>query len=264
MKHLSDEKLVVHYYNDDRGAARRKALDHLSGCQDCAARLAEFTHFLGAIPPLEPPERSEAYGNAVWNAIRGRLPEREKQRWHVATTARWAWGAAAAALIFAAFVLGRFSQPSPHIQTIATQTAPEKIKERVLLVALGNHLEKSQMVLIELANAPDDQGRVDISSEQERAQNLVDAGRLYRQTAHEVGDTSAAKVLDELERTLLDVVHSPSELSEADLKRIQQRIRSQELIFKVRIVGARVARERSPKENESSSPSQPTQPRKTT
>ena len=263
MKHLSDQMLVAHYYEDDRGRARRKAVDHLSECQDCAARLAEITRFLGAIPPLEAPERSEGYGNSVWNAIRARLPEREKQRWRVAATQRWAWGAAAAALIVAAFLLGRFSQPSPPRVAIATQTSPEKVKKRVLLVALGNHLEKSQMVLIELANEPDNEGRVDISSEQQRAQDLVDASRLYRQTAHEVGDTSAAKVLDQLERTLLDVVHSPSELSEADLKRIQRRIRSQELIFKVRVVSARVARERSAKQNESS-PSQQTQPRKTT
>ena len=60
--------------------------------------------------------------------------------------------------------------------------------ERVLLVAVGDYLERSQMVLIELSNA-NPKGSLDISAEQERAGDLVTETRLYRQTAARTGDT---------------------------------------------------------------------------
>src|SRR5438067_7691663 len=95
------------------------------------------------------------------------------------------------------------------------------------------------MGLIELANAPTTRGPVDISAEQRSAEDLVDASRLYRQTAAEAGDIATANVLDELERTLLDIAHGPSKLGEAELKQMQRRIEAQGLIFKVRVVGSR-------------------------
>ena len=60
--------------------------------------------------------------------------------------------------------------------------ADSQVRERVLLVAVGDHLERSQMVLIELANAGAHTG-VDISYEQKAAEDLLESNRLYRQTA---------------------------------------------------------------------------------
>jgi len=53
-------------------------------------------------------------------------------------------------------------------------------------------------------------------------------------------------LLDELERTLLDIAHSPSQLEGPELKRIQQRIEARGLIFKVRVVESKVRREQLP------------------
>jgi len=61
--------------------------------------------------------------------------------------------------------------------------------------------------------------------------------RLYRQTAMEQGDSGVANVLDELERVLLDVAHTPKQVSSGQLISIQQRIASDEILFKVRVVG---------------------------
>src|SRR5205085_8970160 len=112
----------------------------------------------------------------------------------------------------------------------------------------GHHLGRSQMVLVELANASSSGGPVDISAEQSRAEDLVDASRLYRQTAAKEGDLATANVLDELERTLLDIANGPSQLDGAALKRVQQRIEAQGLIFKVRVIGSKVKREQRPRQ----------------
>jgi hypothetical protein len=243
MKHLTDESLVAHYYEDDDARASRTADEHLSACEECRTRMTELEKLLGAIQPPETPERGNSYGENVWNRIRAHLPERQAPRWYVTSARRWAWAPALAALVIAAFLLGRSFQPTAEHQGVSTSSAPDKIKERLLIVALRDDLERSQMVLIELMNAPDTGEPVDISAQQHRAENLVDSTRLYRQTALDVGDDATARVLDQLERTFVDIARSPSELNEADLKCIQQRIESQGLIFKTRIIRSRLQRQ---------------------
>ncbi|HTK94091.1 MAG TPA: zf-HC2 domain-containing protein [Terriglobales bacterium] len=248
MEHLSEERLVAHHYGDESARERAQAEQHLAACPDCARQMAELASLLGAVQAPEEPARSESYGTEVWNRIRAHLPEQPERRSWFGWPQRWAVAGAVAVLVVAAFLVGRYVQSPTPGPNVAQQPAPEKVRERVLLVALGDHLEKSQMVLIEIANAPTT-GPLDISAEQQRAEDLVDASRLYRQAAQSNGDANTAKVLDELERTLLDIAHSPSQLDQGELKRIQQRIESQGLIFKVRVIGAKVKQEQRPQKD---------------
>ena len=65
---------------------------------------------------------------------------------------------------------------------------------------------------------------------------MLDENRLYRQTALQEGDTGIANVLDELERVLLDVAHSPQTVTPSQIKSIRQRIDDDGLLFKVRVL----------------------------
>ena len=96
------------------------------------------------------------------------------------------------------------------------------------------------MVLAELTNAPDRKGKLDISDEREMAADLLDDNRLYRQTARSTGDTAVAGVLDDLERVLLEIAHSPTEISSGQLDDLRQQVESRGLLFKVRVMGSRV------------------------
>jgi hypothetical protein len=107
------------------------------------------------------------------------------------------------------------------------------------LVAVGDHLQRSEMVLIELMNA-EGNGTVDISAEQGWAEELVAANRLYRQTASRSGEAGVASVLEELERMLLEIAHSPSEVSSSELEAFRQRIEARGILFKVRVIGSQV------------------------
>ena len=106
------------------------------------------------------------------------------------------------------------------------------------MVALGNHLDRSQIVLAELVNATP--RTIDLKDERDRARDLVDENRLIRQTALHDGDMADAAVLDELERTLLDIANGPADPSPADLEALQQRIEREGLLLKVRIVSSNV------------------------
>ena len=144
-------------------------------------------------------------------------------------------GAAAAALILA-FLVGRYSNPTNPGDEILDAS---KVRERVLVVAVGEHLGKSEMILMDLSNAqPAVSGKklINISTEQKRAEDLVEENRLYRQTALNGGDHAMASTLDELERVLLDVAHSPAEVTPAQFESIQKRIAEQGILLKVRVV----------------------------
>jgi hypothetical protein len=65
---------------------------------------------------------------------------------------------------------------------------------------------------------------------------LLQENRLYRQTALQEGDAGLASVLDELERVLLDVAHSPEQVTPAQLESIQKKIEARGILFKVRVV----------------------------
>jgi hypothetical protein len=66
--------------------------------------------------------------------------------------------------------------------------------------------------------------------------DLVAANRLYRQTAAGAGHAAIAGVLEDLERALIEVARSPSEVSRRDLTDMLQGIEAEGLLFKLRVV----------------------------
>ena len=236
MQHLSEEQLVLYHYGEIED--RPQVESHLAACSSCRASYQAIRDVLAAVEAAPVPEPREDYGASVWHKLRpalGRLAEARElhptrpRLWHWLFP-RWAMAGAMAALVVVAFLAGRFStRPTPPL--------PEKVRERILLVAVGDHLERSQMVLAELIHTPGD-GSVDISAEQQWAEDLLDSNRLFRQTADVAGEKALAGVLEDLERTLLEIAHSPSTLSSQKLEELRSRIESEGILFKVRVLGS--------------------------
>lgn len=238
MKHLSEEELVLHYY----GEGAEEADEHLQSCEACRASFESLARILRAMDQLDAPEPAEGYECRVWNQLVPELTKSPGHWWSAwLTPRRLAVAAAMAALLVAAFLAGRVSQQR---QQMAGLSGP--VRERIMLVAVGEHLERSQMILVELVNNSAT-GPVDISEEQQRARDLVDENRLYRQAALKSGDRGVSSVLDELERTLLEVAHSPSKVDSVEFARIRERIEAEGILFKIRVVGSNLReRERTP------------------
>jgi hypothetical protein len=231
MTHCSDDELVLHYYGEDAAPA-----PHLAACGECAARYRELEAVLQSVYSVEAPPRGEQYGLEVWTRIRHRLPEPQPRwkaiwsQWPMATLA-----SAAVLLIVAGFAAGRLwpdASPAP-IETQAEVVADDTAGRRVLLLTVADHLERSERMLTDIMNASDG---ADISTEQLWADDLLAASRLYRQDAIDTNELSVASVLDELERTLLEIVHRPATATAADLEQMRRRIDSAALLFKVRVL----------------------------
>ncbi|HKR29900.1 MAG TPA: hypothetical protein VJT08_05460 [Terriglobales bacterium] len=244
-RHLSERELVLHFYEPGRGDER-----HLAECPTCAVEFAQIRATLSAIDyPV--PERAADYEAQLWSTLKPRLDASESPKaswWNALLQPRkWAIAGALAVLVVAAFFAGRYlprhepSGPSPIVAVKASKTG----SDRVLMVAVGDHLDRTEMILVELANTPAE-GKVDISAERELAQSLVNENRLYRQTAQRDKDTEIANVLDQVERVLIDISHHPDSVSGKELEQLQQRIESQGVLFKVRVIESKVkARSRS-------------------
>lgn len=276
MRHPSEEQLIAFRFGDVDASEAAAVAEHVGTCEACGASLRAIDLALAASAQLPVPERSEGYGAEVWARLQPRLRRPSPWAWLAPrewlTTKRLAFAGGMAVLVLAAFVAGRFSQPVPSAPSSAvsrpsaaravqeeargpeqpetgaarelagarpTRVPEERLRRTVLLVAVGDHLERSQMALVELVNLSDGH-EVDIAPEQERARDLVVENRLIRQTAADTGNAALAAILDDLERVLVEVANGPSAMSKAEFDGVRQRIESQGIIFKVRALGEHV------------------------
>jgi hypothetical protein len=254
MKHATEEELFA--YRDGHAKNSEALVAHLNGCAECRAELERIEEVFAALDAMSVPDPGEDYGTRVWRQIAPRLPERRPRWWAWFFAPRQLAAAGALAAVIAAFLFGRLTgvnRPEPEV------TDAGRVRERVLVVAVGEHLGRSEMILVELANAqPAEKSRklINIAAEQKRAENLVEENRLYRQTALSGGDNAMASTLDELERVLLDVANSPAEVTPAQFESIQKRIAERGILLKVRVVrqelrSAEAGRKTDPAKNDS-------------
>jgi len=238
MNHISEEQLVCHYYGEPVAGAE----EHLAACGECREEFRRLQMVLNTVSSAGEPERGPDYGAEVWRrlALRGR-PGRGGWLRRLFAGPFWQRPAVLApmlaGMLVAAFFIGRHY---PARENAPALTASSNVRERVLLVAVGDHLDRSQTVLAELTHASPEGASFDISNEQKAAEDLLDANRLYRQTAQRTGDAAVASVLDDLERVLVEIANGPTEMTADHLTELQRRIHDQGLLFKVRVVGSQV------------------------
>lgn len=240
MKHASEKQLVLLHYGE---AADTGVEHHLSGCPECRARLESLARLLSSID-LPVPEKEPSYGADVWRRLAPRLeqpaarvirPSAGGSLWP-----RLAVVALAATVLVAVFLAGRFWQHAEQ----AADPISGGTRERVLQLAVGDHLERSRMMLLEVVNSsPEESGATPDPS---RAEELIATNRLYRQTASRSGDAGVTDVLEQLERVLLEIARSPAPLSAEEQELLRQRIEGQGLLFKVRVLSSRLREQERP------------------
>ena len=193
------------------------------------------------------PERAAGYAEEVWRQV---IPQIARESERERTTffrrlvnlqfPRWAIACGFGLLLFGAFLAGLLfpaRHATPKIAAVQSGTPiSDEARERILFREIGDHLERSQLALIELINAKTN-GVVDITEEQDLARQLIQVNRLYRRTALRMGENTVAVLLDDLERTLIEVANSPPQLTEAQVDEMHQRFDEEDLLFKVRVFG---------------------------
>ena len=247
MQHLTEEQLVLHHYHDGDSAADVE--QHLGACAECRAQSETLARVLSLVDSMPVPERGGHYGEEVWTRLRWKLGSERRRARH------WQIGFAAAAMLVIAFLggivwhqrtmqsvgagalAGAGAPGSGRAHTIAPVAADQAKPNQILLVVVGDHLDQSERMLLEVVNA-DAHRSLDMSEESKRAEDLVSSNRMYRLTAAQRGETRIASLLADLEPVLLELAHSGKSLTPGEVGALQKRIDDKGLLFKVRVMNA--------------------------
>ncbi len=236
MNHLTEEQLVALYFAED--ANRIVAETHLRICSRCEQVYEEICNTLAVRAP-EPPALMPGYGKRLWQSIEAPLQPYRATRRHYFTWPRLVLAGACLLALAVAIVGGSRWQRARPRSSEAT-TSPQA-KERVVLLILNDHLDRSERLLVEFNHSSMEAGDFDDSLQTEARQLLPD-NRLYREAVSANTDPIMSAALDHLERVLLEVSNSPDRLSSADVARIEHEMNTDSLLFQIRVLRARTSR----------------------
>ncbi|KAA6459824.1 hypothetical protein DYQ86_17120 [Acidobacteria bacterium AB60] len=251
MRHLREEELIEHYYatraagrGEDAGREKefRAAEGHLQACGACAEARAALAAEMGEMDGLPCAEADAAYGTSVWNRVASRLPRmaaEEPPRRRAAWGMMLGWAAASAVLVIGAFEVGRVWEHRQHAQTAVARPAPP-VERQIVVVVLGDHLDRTERLLVELKHAQGEDPDV-VKPMRDEARSLLAANRVFREDADKSGDKALIQALDHLNQLLNDVANAPGGLNAASIARLQREMEAEGLLFKVRVLRSRNA-----------------------
>ena len=235
--HLSEDELILHYYGEIETPDRARVESHLASCAECRFASQQLREVMTLVDSAAPVEAPPGFERVAWARLQPEL-DRNQGSWKAFFGfPQWALAGGVAALVFAAFVAGRVSSTNPSPGGTPTMIASPIEPGRVLQAEMGDHLDRTQMMLIELANADTDHADV-LAGEQGRAVDLVAANRLLRQSAEQNKDIVIADMLEDLERVLLEIANAPADASSNELTDLQSRISDEDLLFRLRVIAA--------------------------
>jgi len=213
MTHLSEEDLVLIYYAEPGVGEDARA--HLAACPQCQTAADSLAQTLNLCAEFSVPEPDAGFERRVWSP-RPRI---------LSMPPVWIGVAASVILLVGAFFAGRASRtPQPQPAILAGLSA--QARQRILEISLADHFDRAGIVLTEISNNDD------VAGERGRAQDLVEEGRLLRQTLALRGNTATLAVFDDIQRALLEIVHADS----SESPEIVRHIGESSLVFKARIM----------------------------
>ena len=254
--HLTENELILHFYGDGRADEEAVVDAHLHACQACQAMWAEITESLKMADGVMVPEPDAGFEQAMWARIQPALPDKLPRRtifqWLVGTPygrgrlSAWLVPAASVAAALAVVALvgrgGEGRRESPRAvpaPAVIRAAADPAARERVLLTALGDHFQRSEMLLVEVMNATGSPSQ-ELGFERQTADDLVESSRLYRQAAQQNGNARLAQMLEDLESVLVEIARSPDQVDRKDFHSLRARIDGDDLLFKVRAVSKQI------------------------
>jgi len=246
--HPTEDELVEHLSGEPDRQERLQIDAHLVACDECRQAAEEINVALSLVETTVP-EPPAGFERVMWARIQQALEVDAAARrpWH----ASFGWrqwvplgSFAALAIVGTALALRPAPATAPGVPSTATVVPVEAdnddTQERVLYTALDDHFQQAEMLLVEVRNARE---RDSLTFESAAADELISAGRLYRQTAEDTGQQRVVQVLDDLEPVLVEVARSPERMNAGARQWLRARIDDDALLFKVR-VAANDARER--------------------
>ncbi len=249
-EHLSEDELILHYYGETGRADQARVDSHLESCAECQSAKEKLQSVMALVDSAAPVEAPLGFERTAWARLEPVVFGKSAREggWFP----QWALAGGMAALMIAAFVAGRFSGGDTAVTAPDPAVVASVEPGRVLQAAVDDHLDLTQMMLVELANADIDGADI-LAGEQARAVDLVAANRVIRASALQSGDAQIVDILEDLERVLLEVANAPANATSNDLTDLQSRITREDLLFRLRVIASEM-RQRTMNDREAGDP----------
>lgn len=144
-----------------------------------------------------------------------------------------------------------------HQSTTASANPPQvqpptgHPQEGAVVVVLGDHLDRSERLLVELKHA--DAGSEELLSVlRDEAVSLEAANLICRQNAAEDNDPALTTVLNHLDQLLVELINQTEGLNGATITRLQDEMNGEGLLLEVRILRSRIPDKQAGKKSRSS------------
>jgi len=251
--HLTDEAMMELVYGEAEDAAALER--HLDACGLCEEAYTVLRSDLSGVERVEVPARDEGYGERVWAAIGPALPAYRLIFRRQPKPSAWGWhggllwkglgmAAACALLISSAFYAGRrWEQRKQPVVSTAKQAPEPKTKQPIVVVLLGDHLDRSERFLVQLKHADVDSTAL-VSPMREEAKSLLAANRVCRKNLAESKDPELSSALDHLDRLLAEAANEPGGFNAQSIAKLQDEMNADGLLFEVRVLRSRITHRR--------------------
>lgn len=244
MKHCSEEELIEYYY----GEGGRACGLHLATCAECAGNYAELQGTLGAIRPIAPPAPGAEFGKQVWESLAQRLPPAPSRKAAWMGMKLWrgmAFAGAGALIVAGAFYAGRLWEH--HKPPVTAAHTPVPVEPRLVVVVLGDHLDRTERLLVALKHADASSAEM-VSPLRDEARSLLAANRVCLENTDQEDDPALAQTLDRIENLLNEIVNQPGGLNPKTVVRLQNEMSMEGLLFEVRVLRSRIADQETDKQ----------------
>lgn len=239
-----------YFYGELPVRAVAQVEEHLRACAMCRGHLADLRVLSEALS-REPLVDAPAAGD--WSGFMRRLRGQTTQRspipfprpprlasWLARAAAMLAIGVVGGLLALRGVRSGGPAHPQPAAPSVTAVQATQTSPRRVLQAAAAEHLERSKVVVLDLAMRDPREKPAEWQDERRLAQGLLSDTRLYRLTAEEKGMSDIAHVLGDLETVLLEASMSDSR-DPAALSRVQRLISKRDLLMKMQVVSTKAS-----------------------
>jgi hypothetical protein len=240
--HVNNEELVEMYYGEAAPGKYQSAKSHMEDCAECAEAFRSMEIDMKALGTIEAPERDEDYGERMWQRVAGALPAaagkpaRRRRPW------LWlglSYAAGCAVLVSSAFYVGTVWEHQQHLKRAAARAALQPHapaqQPKIVVVVLGDYLDRSERLLVELKHADVENSEL-VKPLPEEAKGLLAANHVFQQDAEKQGDEALSHTLDDLDHLLTQLAEQPGGLNAASLERLQQEMTNEGLLFEVRVL----------------------------
>jgi hypothetical protein len=209
---------------------------------------------------VDPPARDAFYGERVWASLSTLLPARRPRKRNllglrslglgnlgVGSWKGLSYAAACILLGVCTFIGGRLWERKQARRTADLHSAQRlrsvmHAPQRVVVVVLGDHLDRSERLLVELKHT--DAGNAELVSPlREEARSLLADNSLCRQKALHADDAALTDALDRLDHLLRVLADQPEGLSSTTLTQLQHEIDAGDLLLDVRVLRSRLPKQ---------------------